>query len=268
MKTKTLRRCGFWSSIFALSCGHAQSAQRPPAHAETVAPAAQAQSAPHSPPGDSQYPDHIDSFMLEHFAIVTWARNCVISGTLEALREPLIRLADYEYSSVAPGGWMPFMADLQEAANLTAQADNLDLAASGVATMARVCGDCHRAKAPGSKFDPPPAEPRRKRTDSFDERMQRHIWAADRMWTGLTEPSDAAWNAGASALASLPSTTPKAARDPQIAAALQEVREVGARALEAASSRDRADTYGLLLSTCANCHVHVELGSEPETGAL
>jgi hypothetical protein len=216
---------------------------------------------------DTRYPDHIDSFMVEHFAIVTWARDCVISGTLEGLRPPLAQLADYEYRTVAPGGWMPYIADLQEAARLTSDADNLDLAASGVATMARVCGDCHRAKAPGSKFDEPAPEPKRKRSDSFDERMQRHIWAADRMWAGLTEPSDANWNAGAAALAGLPGTAPKAARDPQIAAALQEVRELGARALDATSSRDRADTYGLLISTCANCHVHVEVASESETGA-
>jgi hypothetical protein len=266
---KALRRYGLLSSVLALSCGHAQGAQRPPAHAESDA-VTKAQLRPAAQPASAQaqYPDHIDSFMVEHFAIVTWARNCVISGTLDALREPLERLSAYEYRSVAPGGWMPFMADLQEAAQLTSEADNLDLAATGVATMARVCGDCHRTKAPGSKFDPPPAEPKREKSDSFDERMQRHIWAADRMWAGLTEPSDEAWNAGAAALAGLPSRTPKAGRDPQIAAALQQVREVGSRALDATSSRDRADTYGLLLSTCANCHAHVEVGSEPETSAL
>ena len=70
------------------------------------------------------------------------------------MREPLRRLADYEYRTVAPGGWMPFVADLQEAARLTADAENLDLAASGVATMARVCGDCHRAKAAGPEVTP------------------------------------------------------------------------------------------------------------------
>jgi hypothetical protein len=256
------------SALLALSCGHAHSAQRPPERAAAHGSArAEARSEAHPVSDETRYPDHIDSFMVEHFAIVTWARDCVISGTIEGLQGPLTQLADYEYRSVAPGDWMPFIADLQEAARLTSVANDLDLAASGVATMARICGDCHRTKAPGSKFDAPAPEPKRKRSDSFDERMQRHIWAADRMWVGLTEPSDVDWNAGAAALAAIPAVAPKAARDPQLAAALQEVRELGARALDATSARDRADTYGLLISTCANCHVHVELSSEQETGS-
>lgn len=260
--------------LLIASCAHtheAQPAPEPAAKPTTVlARTTQAQvPAPAVAPesNDPEHPDRIEAFMLEHFAIVTWARDCVISANLEALRDPVRALAKYEYRTVAPGGWMPFVADLQEAAQLTSNAENLDLAATGVATMARVCGDCHRQKAPGAKFDPPQPEAKRTKRDSFDQRMQRHIWAADRMWAGLTEPSDEAWSAGAAALAALPETAPPSV-DPEVAAALREVRELGTRALDASSPRDRADVYGLLISTCANCHAHVVVSTAERTRAL
>jgi hypothetical protein len=248
----SMRRSGLLWIWLVVSCGHTQSAEPPAAHAETQPAESVASTQNKAPPPPPQ--DSIESFMAEHFAIVTWARDSVIAGNLEALREPLQALAKYEYRSVAPGGWMPYVAQLQQAAGLTAGAANLDLAASGVATMARVCGECHAAKAGGPKYSDVERQTKPTARDSLGERMQRHIWAADRMWEGLTAPSDNAWQAGAQALVDLPQEAPKSVHEPQIAAALHEVREVGERALEASTLKDRADAYGLFLSTCANCH--------------
>ena len=267
-----LRACSASALLLSLSCAHASGERQPAQRTSARAPAHSASqpepsaARPHPPakppplaPEDAPEQDRIESFMAEHFAIVTWARDSVIAGSVEPLREPLRALADYEYRSVAPGGWMPYIADLQEAARLTSQSDNLDLAATGVATMARVCGDCHANKASGPKFnDSDRRDERRLRRDSLDQRMQRHIWAADRMWEGLTGPSDAAWSEGAAALANAPAGAPRAdpALPPKIVSALQEVRALGARALDAQTLADRADVYGLLLSTCANCHAY------------
>lgn len=241
---------GVLSALFLLSCAHAESAKPAPASTppHSAAPAASSKQAPQH--------EEIGAFMADHFMVVTWARDCVISGNLEALREPLRELGDYQYKTVALGAWMPFVADLQEAALLTADAETLDLAASGVATMARVCGDCHQAKAAGPKFPHAKRDRERGSAESLEERMQRHIWAADRMWEGLTAPSDTAWIAGAKALADAPAGAPTTPKDlpPQVVAALDEVRQVGTRALDAATLRDRADVFGMFLSTCANCH--------------
>lgn len=248
-----------WSALLALSCGHADGSTPPAAHAPTrpAAHAAHKSAGEHSPDAALEQ-DRIEAFMAEHFAIVTWARDMVISGDLESMRDPLRQLATYEYRTVAPGGWMPFVADLQQAARLTSEAKTLDLAATGVATMARVCGDCHRAKAAGPQFPASQPDHERATSDSLGERMQRHMWAVNRMWEGLTAPSDDAWNAGAQVLASAPAAAPESTPKlpPAVVSALSEVREVGSQALGATSLKDRANTFGLLLSTCATCHSH------------
>ena len=95
--------------------------------------------------------------------------------------------------------------------------------------MARVCGDCHRAKAAGPQFAASQADRERTTSDSLGERMQRHMWAVNRMWEGLTAPSDDAWNAGAQVLANAPAAAPNStpALPPEVVSALSEVREVG-----------------------------------------
>jgi hypothetical protein len=87
------------------------------------------------------------------------------------------------------------------------------------------------------------------------------------MWEGLTAPSDSAWQAGAEALANLPLEAPKSVHEPQVAAALREVRDLGQRALDATSLKDRADAYGLFLSTCANCHQYA-VGAASDRAAI
>ena len=88
--------------------------------------------------------------------------------------------------------------------------------------------------------------------------MVRHLWAADRMWEGLVGPSEAAWTAGAEAMAET---------QPAMAGALRAsvsgqgagvfLEELGLLAQEAKDARGidaRADVYGRLLGTCDRCH--------------
>jgi hypothetical protein len=237
------RSLKYVAPLLLLSCAHADGAKPAPA-----APPARIASQP------ALDHDDIAAFMAEHFIVITRVRDSVINGELGGLREPLQDLAAYEDRTAKSGDWTPFLADLQQAARTTAEAKTLDVAANGVATMARLCGECHRAKASGPQF------PEEKRTagavNSLEERMQRHIWAANRMWEGLTAPSDDAWNAGADVLANTqlqaPATQP--ALSSTAVSALTAVREIGVRARAATTSRDRAETYGSLLATCANCH--------------
>jgi len=92
--------------------------------------------------------------------------------------------------------------------------------------------------------------------------MYRHMWAADRLWEGLTGPSDEAWRAGAQALVRAPEQAPRTQPPlpPRFVSALRQVRELGQRALEADSLADRANVYGVFLASCASCHaLQVEL---------
>jgi cytochrome c553 len=200
--------------------------------------------------------DNIASFMAEHFVIATLARDAVIKGKVNELREPLRALADYRYTEVALGGWADQVAQLQQAARLTSEAKTIEQAATGVAAMARVCGSCHLRGGRGPAPVESPRETKSTRADDLAKRMYRHMWAADRMWIGLTTPSDDAWLAGASALARAPQRTPVDAPvpPPGFGRALLEVRQLGQRAGEVSSLDERANVYALLLATCANCH--------------
>jgi cytochrome c553 len=201
-------------------------------------------------------PPRIEDYMADHFAIATWSRDAVINGVLEALREPLQAIADFDYSPVTPESWMPRVRRMQAAARVTASADSLTIAAAGVAAMAQQCGDCHAEHRQGAYFGPDIQAPRSPPPDSLGERMQRHSWAADRMWEGLTGPSNEAWNAGASALARAPGGSP--ASEPPLPAdfvtRLHAVREIGKSALEARRREERAKVYGMLIASCADCH--------------
>jgi hypothetical protein len=201
-------------------------------------------------------PTSIEDYMVDHFVIATWSRDAVINGVLEALREPMDAIAHFDYSATTPEEWMPRVSRMQAAARVTASAESLTIAAAGVAAMARECGDCHAEHRKSPYFGPDIRAPKSPPPDSLGERMQRHIWAADRMWEGLTAPSNEAWNAGASALARAPGGSP-ASELPlpaDFVERLSALREVGKRALQARRSEQRAKAYGLLIASCADCH--------------
>lgn len=254
----TRRHCT-WGLLLLSACAHGEATQPKPSSPEATTHA----TAPASTPAPTTLPDagvraplsKLEDYMIDHYAIVTLSRDAVIGGSLEGLRLPLLTFAEHEYADVAAGAWMPWIAKLQEAALLTAQAETLERAAMGVATMARECGACHTAGARGPVFATHAAlqlQPR----NSFDARMGRHMWAAERLWEGLVGPDDEAWLAGASALAKISSTAPTGhgAVPPAFATALLDVRTLGQKALEASNQAERADVYGLMLAGCASCH--------------
>lgn len=140
---------------------------------------------------------------------------------------------------------------------MTARASSLDAAAAGVAMMGRICGDCHASQGKGPKLVAPEVGGHYDdQPDSLDQRMVRHEWGAEQLWDGLTTPSSAAWRAGSFAIGHAP--VPADRQLPSgIVDALAEVRTLGARAAELVTPNDRADLYGLLLSTCADCHSRV-----------
>jgi mono/diheme cytochrome c family protein len=205
----------------------------------------------------------IEDYMLDHYVIVTFSRDAVIAGSLEGLRMPLRAFAAHRYDDVAGTAWMPWLEQLQEQAKLTASSASLELAAAGVATMARTCGDCHRASGRGPRLDERAIAPREHRgfsSSPLQKRMSQHMWAAEQLWDGLVVPSDAAWEAGASALAHLATDTPQddPPLSPAFASALLDVRALGERAQGVSTQADRASVYGLLLASCAGCHAQLE----------
>jgi mono/diheme cytochrome c family protein len=196
----------------------------------------------------------LQEIMGDHFLLTAWARDAIIYGELDALRTPLMKLADFKYPAAISTG----VAELQAAARATAKAGTLAEAAAGVAAMGRVCGECHKKRDLGIEVKRQTfAEPTKgKHADTIDTRMFRHGWAAERLWEGLVAPSDHAWQAGAAALAHAPKQTPKMNRPASDALArqLRDMRALGVRASTASSMEERASVYALTLATCAQCH--------------
>ena len=93
-----------------------------------------------------------------------------------------------------PSAWAPYVNSMRMQARVAVSATDLDTVAGAVSEMARSCGDCHQASgfAVAFGFDQrPPAD-----VQNVTTQMQRHLWAADRMWDGLIGPSDKAWEWG------------------------------------------------------------------------
>lgn len=245
-----------------VSCGHTAAVQ-PGAKSEASPPGAAAPSgdtrtnrAERVPREVTEPPStaKVGDVMTDHFLIVTWARDSVIVGLLEPLREPLNTLAAYRYEGMDVPAWSAQLAELQAAARLTASAQTLDVAAAGVATMGRICGDCHTQKHGGPTVAPPPKDLGHYYAKDFvPERMERHMIAADLLWEGLTGPSDATWKAGADALVNAPEQLDEEL-PVRFETDLREIRALGVKASEASTLSDRADAFGLLLATCADCH--------------
>jgi hypothetical protein len=277
--SRTIQRasmlCGAASVWLLHACAHATQAPKPGA-AQIVAANASAHEASVEPAGNAKSTQPavganacqlsattLAGLMNDHFLITMWARDRVIEGNVDALRKPLVALASFHYPPEVPASWTESLTRLQDAARATSEAGTLDNAAHGVAAMARVCGDCHLKTSGRAELQLARYADTQKPSDSLIERMQRHKWALDRMWIGLTGPSDAAWDDGAAALQHAPpkmkSDHPVLRGDPR--PELATLRALGARAIEAKSSADRAEIYGRALATCAYCHA---FGAETE----
>jgi len=232
------------------ACGHAAA----PASAQASRPASSKPRQVVPPPAKPPASAAIGDVMADHFKITSWARDAVTAGVIEPLREPLYLLADYRYDDVKLGGWTARIAELQTTARLTADAENLDAAAMGVATMARICGECHRENGvhPETAATPPPLV--RSQQGALPDRMMQHVWASTLLWEGLVAPSDALWEGGVRALEAASSGELDRELPSEFAADLREVSVLAARANEATTLEQRADVYGLVLATCAGCH--------------
>ncbi|MEY4581851.1 MAG: hypothetical protein RL701_6554 [Pseudomonadota bacterium] len=196
----------------------------------------------------------VQSFMTDHYFITAWARMQVMVGDLTSLHEPLVSLAEYRCDAPELERWKPWLLQLQDAAMRTASAHTITAAASGIASMGMTCGECHRATGGG-----PPVLPARTletlAAASRTDRMRMHNLAADRLWDGLTAPSEAAWNAGASWLATMSAKDDTSASDPHYAGEFAKLKAFGTRAQELRDAKDRAQLFGAVLATCGHCHV-------------
>jgi len=79
----------------------------------------------------------------------------------------------------------------------------------------------------------------------------------DRMWEGLTGPSEESWKAGAEALLASwekdSITLPSSSGD-SLAKPTPQMRQLAREAVEAKTREAKAASYGGILATCNRCH--------------
>ncbi|MFO0548105.1 MAG: hypothetical protein U0271_06940 [Polyangiaceae bacterium] len=193
--------------------------------------------------------------MRQHFAQTTQIQDAVIWGEIEKASRPAGSLADVEGVETLPPKWQESVTQLKDSSRRIRESSDLQEVAAATADIGRACGNCH-GKAGGPKIvvnDPPTVDAK-----SVASRMQRHKWAAARLWEGLYGPSDAAWKAGASALELDPfpeEVLNKGGVHGRSAAS--NFRDVAKTLSKAKTSDARGSAYASLLSTCAPCHAAV-----------
>jgi hypothetical protein len=250
------------SSVAVLTAFIAASAcdkkEKEPAHAEqaaeaTSAPApAEAKSAAEAPSAEAT--PTLDKKMKDHFTWAAAMKKAVIDGKLAEVTGPAKKLVGSDFGQDLPAEWQAHLGPMKAAAKLAAEANNIQGASLAAGHVGAACGSCH-AKLGGPQLDlgKPPGE-----ASGAKAHMQRHVWAADRMWEGLMAPADDAWKAGSEALIQAPLSKEELAEDQsvpdEIAAVAKSVHELGPKGRELTEPADRANIYGEFLATCADCH--------------
>jgi hypothetical protein len=191
-------------------------------------------------------------------------RDAVVRGDLDDARAEARLLAGLRIEGPVGELWTQMFDAMKAAAARSVSANDLNDASRDVALVARTCGSCHIAfgrrgiliEAPGAL------------SSGVRASMQRHQWAAERLWDGLVVPSDDAWHAGALALSEAPLSpeqlSPGKSPGPKIGELAQTAHNFGLKAASAESVDARAELYGEVLATCAQCHNW--LGGGPQSG--
>jgi mono/diheme cytochrome c family protein len=189
--------------------------------------------------------------MQAHFTDALLIRKAVIAGTPERASRAAEALAKDENLDGLPAGWRPSGERMQQIARRINDSTSASQAAGATADLGLTCGGCHRQRG-GPKASTEPAPPE---GEGLAERMQRHAWATERLWEGLTVPSSEAWNAGAKVLNASPFPAKMLVQGGVRArSAASDFAKLVAKAPAKKTDEERAALYAELLVVCGGCH--------------
>jgi len=195
--------------------------------------------------------------MRDHYDDLKIMERHLVEGDLPTVRDYAFALA-VERSDSELARWEDHLTRLRSAAEALGMAQGVAEAARRMPLLAAACARCHReAGAAIHGVDDAPAP-----VDGADamSRMERHQWAADRLWLAMITSSDAAWGDGLSVLAETPLPTTELATvatpsaKPKIEKLSDQLQNLAKRARGAGSWDKRATEYGEILVVCAACH--------------
>lgn len=240
-------------AIVLNACGHDDGSAGGGAAAPAVDESSGAEANPEGAP-NRVLALHMDNY----FWMALEARDALIAGGLDHARNRMRRLSEREYRGLVPDPWLPDMEHMIDEARQVAAAGDLREASEAMARVAVACGACHGKLHVGPLPGSAPVDDSAEDGEDLTERMLRHQWAADALWSGLTRPSDADWRSGAEALVDAP-PQPPASPDggvvgPEQQSAMERVRHIGQDALQSTVPEQRAKVYAELLQSCSGCH--------------
>ncbi len=198
--------------------------------------------------------------MHDHYEAVIKIQSAVIAGKLEDTREPARWLLEHDAPAGLPESWGEHVDAMRAAARDTLDAEDLDSAATATSRLGLACGGCHLANNIPVEF----ADVRRP-SDKEKARphMQRHQWAADRMWEGLIGPSDLSWSRGGNLLFESPMKPEDLGAEAHDEATLgmaRRIHQLAANATAVTDVNEKAEIYAEFLANCAACHNALDEG--------
>jgi cytochrome c553 len=186
-----------------------------------------------------------------------------VEGDLGRFTRAAIYIAENDIGPSAPETWKPYATALQQAAEQGRHAKSIEAAAAAVGQLGARCADCHRALG-GPKFTlgEPPVQ-----RAGVDAHMDRHQWAADRMWDGLIASATPVWIKGAEVMADARLTAEQVAPEtPDIDAIARRVH-FQANAARLLPEQQWGKAYGEFIATCALCHEKTGVAGRAEKPA-
>jgi hypothetical protein len=196
----------------------------------------------------------VQAHMRGHEKLAEAMRDALIRGDLEEARGEGRLITQLRLEGPDGALWRQRLDAMKLAAAQVGAAVDLRAASSAAGLVAKTCGECHTVFGrPGilvGQEDP--------QGSGLAADMRYHQRAAERLWEGLSVPSDEAWNSGALALSQaalvpeslIPGKTPAL----RLGGLAQTVHGLGSQASTVESVDGRAALYGQVLATCAECH--------------
>lgn len=211
-------------------------------------------------------PPATKALMAEHFRKAWSARDAIVRGDFETAKDEVRWIAEHDQGEAIPSELRPKLAPMQQAAQEFVDTSSLSEAGASFARMVHRCGECHADTEGGPRFEPGPVP----EGEGLEAEMQRHRWAADRMWEGMVQPDPAAFARAAEVLAGteLASETMVEGTnaDPERVQALADhVHEMAEDAANAENEDARILAYGRFVASCAGCHRLVGKGPGHDT---
>lgn len=189
--------------------------------------------------------------MHESFDLLRSIERLLIRGNLEEAKHFAETIAEAP-DVLSLGPWIVQATLVRARAATLGRARTIDEACRLEASLAAACANCHVDAGVAIEFRGYPSPPADRPT--VPARMQRHRWAADRLWEAIVGGAEEPWRAGLNVLAATPLDWKELA--PDRVPFGRELRRLAQQSLlrPTDTPADRASAYGEILVTCAGCH--------------